>query len=197
MQLLRTTVAALAVTALVMTLGGSANAQSTKVENPFRVKVGAFFPVDSDTQDALGSNFISFGLGYDFRQVYTFRPTTLGFYADGFHRTRSTSAARSESTVLSLGLESRFALWNEPPSRDFNPYAGAGIGVYYTRFKQELSTGPVQSATRTSVGGKFFIGTEAWGNWLAEAQFDFVPHPSVFGEDQDLNGWQLRLGYRF
>lgn len=199
MQLLRTTAAALAATALVMAVGGSASAQNLdeKPDNPIRLKIGAFFPYDGDTRDSLGSNFISFGAGYDLRRASSFRPMVLEAYVDGFQRSRTTSAARSEATVIGAGLAARFSLYETPPSPWFNPYVGAGLGVYYTRFKAELADGIEGSATRTSVGGKFFLGAEVQKNWFGEAEFNFLPHPSVLGNDQVLSGWQLRLGYRF
>jgi hypothetical protein len=198
MQLLRTTAAALAATALVMAVGGSASAQDLdeRIDNPLRLKVGGFFPYDGDTRDALGSNFISFGVGYDLRRVSSFRPMVLEAYIDGFDRSRTTSGGRAEAAVIGGGLATRFSLFQTPPSRWYNPYAGAGLGVYYTRFKAELADGNSGSATRTSIGGKFFLGTEVRRNWFGEVEFNFLPHPSVLGSDQVLSGWQLRFGYR-
>jgi opacity protein-like surface antigen len=193
MQLLRTTAAAVAAGALVVALSGSAMAQDNGISKPFRVKVGGFFPYDSDTQDALGSNFIAFGLGYDIKRVSSFRPATIEAYIDHFDRVRETgSIGRVQATVLGGGLSARFSL-HSTPNPNYTPYAGAGLGV----FKVNAIDGDTASTTRTSIGGKFFLGTELRNGLFGEAEFNYLPHPSVFGSDQVLSGWQLRLGYRF
>jgi opacity protein-like surface antigen len=196
MQFWRTMVAALFAAALVMTLGDAAQAQGGTSRKPWRVKIGAYLPADSDTEDALGTNFMSFGVGYDLKTVQTFARTTFEVYADYFKRPKHTiDFGRVEAHSLGVGLATRSVLTEQ--GGWFTPYAGAGLGIYSSFVGQLDNAGDYDSARRISIGGKFLLGAELTNGIFGEAEFNFVPHPSIFGSDVSLSGFQLRIGYRF
>lgn len=196
MQFWRTMVAALFAAALVVTLGDAAHAQGGTSQKPFRIRVGEFLPYDSDTEDALGTNFPSFGIGYDLKTVRTFAPTTIEVYADYFKRVKNTrDFGHVEAQSLGVGIATRSILTDKWSG--FTPYAGAGLGIYSSFIGQLDPDGDYDSARRISVGGKFLIGGEIKAGLFIEGEYNFVPHPSIFGSDVAMSGFQLRLGYRF
>jgi hypothetical protein len=196
MQFWRTMVAALFAAALVVTLGDAAQAQGDTSRKPWRVKIGAYLPYDSDTEDALGTNFMSFGVGYDLKTVQSFSRTTYEVYVDYFKRAKRTiDFGRVEAHSLGVGLSTRSVLTEK--GGWFTPYAGAGLGIYSSFVGQNDPDGDYDSAKRISIGGKFLLGAELNNGVFGEAEFNFVPHPSVFGSDVSLSGFQLRIGYRF
>jgi hypothetical protein len=196
MQFWRTMVAALFAAALVVTLGDAAQAQGDTSNKPWRVKIGQFLPFDSDTEDALGTNFTSFGLGYDLKRVQSFAPTTYEIYVDYFKRAKRTiDFGRVQTDSLGVGLSTRSVITDKLGW--VTPYAGAGLGVYSSFVGQLDPDGDYDSARRISIGGKFLVGAEFKGGIFLDGEFNFLPHPSIFGSDVSLSGFQLRLGYRF
>jgi hypothetical protein len=197
MQFVRTTVAALFATALMMTLtGDAAQAQTTSVRKPYRIKVGAFLPYDTDTKDALGTNFLSLGVGYDLKTTQTFLPTVIEAYFDYWKRPKTTiDFGRVDTLVFGGGIAARFLISEREPG--YTPYFGTGVGIYSANASQ--NTGTVSdSAQRITVGGKFLIGAELKQIPLfGEFEYNFLPHPSILGSDVALSGYQFRLGYRF
>ncbi|GAB4456781.1 MAG: hypothetical protein OHK0029_15370 [Armatimonadaceae bacterium] len=199
MQLGRMMVAALLAAGVVGTAGSAAQAQAT--DKPLSLRLGGFLPSDEDTQDALGTNFLSWGVGYDLKRFNSFLPGVVEAYFDFYKRPKNTADfGRVEALVLGLGLATRF----EYQADGYKPYVGAGAGLYSSYFSQTLPPGTngsatplVDSARRVSLGGKFLIGAELDNGIFGEAEYNFVPHPSVFGSDISLSGFQLRLGYRF
>lgn len=196
MQFVRTAVAALFATALMTTLTGAARAQSSSIREPFRIKVGGFLPYDTDTKDALGTNFLSLGVGYDLKKTYGFLPTVVEAYFDWYKRPKNTiDFGRVEAFVFGGGLAARFLITEN--DRTYTPYFGAGVGLYSANVSQDTGSGS-DSAQRITVGGKFLIGAELKKHpFFGELEYNFLPHPSIFGSDVALSGYQLRVGYRF
>jgi len=103
MQLWRTMAVALGSTAALVALsGGAAHAQGGDLTagKPVRVKIGYFMPYDTDTKDALGTHFLSFGVGYDWKHFSSFLPGVLEVYGDFFdHPKNSIDFGRVQATI--------------------------------------------------------------------------------------------------
>jgi|GEM_PF-3327691 len=211
MQLLRTVVGAVLATTVLTAVSSPVQAQKlsdiASVENdtidarfwkPFAIRIGGFLPYDSDTKNALGTNFLSVGLGYDLKWFDAFLPGKIELYTDYYKRPKNTANfGRVEGTSWGVGLASRFYFLE----RGWSPYFGAGIGLYNSFASQQLpsTTGTplYDSARRISIGGKFTIGAELKSGFFGEADYNFLPHPSIFGSDLAMSGWTIRAGYRF
>ena len=199
----RTMAVAMITVALGLTGAGAARAQDTGKkkfslpERPFHFRVGGFFPYDSDTRKALSTNFPEFGVGIDVYRAQWFLPVTYELYADYFKRTRKTSdLGRYEGEMLAVGLSAKYDLDPKAVNPQYRPYAGVGLGVYSARVEQNRPDLFSQSARRTTLGGKFFLGVEHKSSVFGEVGYVVAPSPSIFGNDVPFSGWQVRLGYR-
>jgi hypothetical protein len=192
--------------ALALGVGQAAQAQAPAQESPFptdkpyRIKIGGFIPQDSDTRNALGQNFLSFGLGYDFKKAFFVLPVTFEAYVDYFDRVKNTGTfGRSQGRVLGGGVHARYNL--DPEATGYRPYFGVGLGLYtgYVKQTQFVAGFGTLDANqrRTTLGGKFTLGAETRGALFGEIGYDFLPHPSIFGEDVALSGYQARIGFKF
>lgn len=205
MHLLRTMAGACAVGALALVGSGAAHAQ-TAPKGPFLVRIGGYLPSNGDTREALGTNFLAFGVGYNLRRFESFLPTTLEVYADYFSRIKQHSevtTGRVEASTIGVGLLAKYSLDPKHELKGFRPYLGTGVGIYWARAKQDTVISatdlrPISQRTnRTTLGGKILLGAELPSGVFGEAGFTFAPHPSIFGERVNLNGTELRLGYHF
>lgn len=177
-------------------LGGSARAQEDFPLKPYRLKVGGFSPRSRNTRDGLGQNFLAFGLGYDFKRSFFILPVTFEAYVDYFDHVKHTSDfGRVQGRVLGGGVTARYNL--DPEARDYRPYFGLGVGLYRSWVKQDDPLGFSANRRRVNLGGKVSLGTDLSQGLFGEVSYDFVPHPSIFGDDVSLSGYQARIGIRF
>jgi hypothetical protein len=198
MQMVRTWAVVSAAAALALLLGGGARAQAKLPPKPIEVRVDSVFPYDSDTRSALSSNFPAFGIGLDILKKNWFVPVTYDIYADYYNRIRNTdSTGRVQAKVWGLGIGARYELNPNAVEPKFVPYARVGVGVYSSYVKQDVPAGATQSNQRTSIGGKFTLGVQHRSGVFAEGGYEFVPHPSLFGDDVALSGWVAGAGVRF
>jgi len=192
---MRTWAAAVAALTLALLLGGEARALPPK---PFELRIDSFSAYDSDTRHALGSNFPAFGVGLDVMKKNWLLPLTYNIYADYYRRIRDTdTTGRVEAQVWGLGIGARYDFFQNEQSSKLMPYARVGVGVYNSYVKQNTPDGFGQSNQRTSIGGKFALGLQHRSGVFLEGGYEFVPHPSLFGEDAALSGWLIGGGVRF
>ena len=165
-------------------------------QKKFRVKIGGYFPESGRQRDALGRNFVSFGLGYDLGKTSTTVPVVYEIYADYLRRSKTSGDfGRTGLGAFGVGLAARYFFTDA--NQMYKPYAGAGVGIYSIHLKQDLPTGAFSNKREIGLGGKFLLGTEMNNGIFGELEYNFLPRPSIFGNDINLNGLQLRLGYRF
>ncbi len=200
MQLGRSIAVAGAAGLLWLATSGAAQAQTAGAQGPFpnrpyRIKFGGYMPRSSRTRDAIGYSFPSFGLGYDFKRSFFVLPVTFEGYVDYFDRVKNTgNYGRSQARVLGGGVTAKYNL--DPESTNYRPYFGLGVGLYTAYVKQEVNGGRA-TQRRTTLGGKLVLGAETRGALFGEIDYNFVPHPSIFGTDVSLSGFQARIGARF
>jgi hypothetical protein len=198
MQMVRTWAAVVVAAALTLLLGEGARAQSKLPPRPFEVRIDSFFPYDSDTRSVLGSNFAAFGVGLAVLHKNWFVPVTYDVYADFYNRIRNLeSTGRVQAQVWGLGVGARYDLNPNAVDPKFVPYFRVGVGVYTSYVKQDAPDGNTQSNQRTNIGGKFTLGAQHRSGVFAEGGYEYVPHPSIFGNDAALSGWLAGVGYRF
>lgn len=197
-------VAALAVAGLGGVLANSAHAQTptNRVQKPFRIQLGAYFPTDSNVKDAVGSTMFQYGLSYDFAKTQATNPVTFNAYIDGALRTGDeTIGGQNFDTEFTLtgfgvGLRSYFT----PATAGTRLYGGAGIGAYSARVKASRTENNVTvsaSESSTKFGGKLLVGGEINQGFLAELSYTFVDKVSLGGENYNPSGVGLTIGYRF
>lgn len=178
-------------------LGSAAQAQDSVVpaQKKWRIKVGGYLPEAEQQQRALGQYFLAFGLGYDLGKTTTTAPLIYEVYFDILDRAKNSNFGRTQFQNYGLGLAGRYLFTDA--NQTYRPYAGAGVGLYYTRLKQDRQNGDFSNRSRTSIGGKFLVGVEHKSGLFGDLEYNFLPRPKVFGQKINLDGFQLRLGYRF
>ena len=171
---------------------------SARSEQPFRLKIGGYLPTNGNARDTLGINWIAFGAGYDLPKKNALKPSTYEIYFDYFDRTKNTGsgnlALRSEAQLFAIGVADRYYIM--PASSEFQPYFGAGAGIYRVRAKTNFVGGQGEQH-KTSIGAKFFTGAQIAGGLFGEVEYNVLPEPKLNGRRVRLSGYQLRLGYRF
>ena len=130
-------------------------------------------------------------LGYVFGTGVV-RPTIEGdFFYNGFRggadftlrdRFGDTIAQRDVTTWINTGaFMFNFILRLGPPTWRFQPYAGAGVGVYYAESAGTQVTDPVTGITPINTGGGANHADLAW-DVVAGADYFFNPQWSAFVE---------------
>lgn len=111
-----------------------------------------------------------------------------------------------KASVVPVTIGGRFIL----PNPTFEPYFGAGIGVYFARLKEQpivFSPTVIYPGTDDSdatIGGYFSLGMDLWLNPRAalnlEGRYQMV-QPTFTDKlggsfDLDMSGWELNFGVR-
>ena len=182
----RTTGASLAATAalfggLMVSLLAPRPAQAQAIyepEQPFSVKIGAYFPADGDARQA----------GDDLQFM-----TEIQYRIESLSETNSTtvlSAAytqRKNFSMAPLTIAQIFRNPNQKPGTGY--YFGIGFGVYITKLRLPDTSGD----TKNLVGGYFLGGINLGRTAFAEAKYHLV---NTYDRKQ-IDGLQLSAGYRF
>jgi opacity protein-like surface antigen len=197
------TFAAVAVVSLGLGLSTGAHAQAakatsnvptSKVEKPWRIKIGAFFPTDGDVKDAIGSTFLSYGVSYDFFKTNVANPITVGAYIDGATNSKKNFGVTDRLTYWGIGPVGRY--YFTPVTSPVRIYGGAGVGAYFIDLKSSVSVDGVTysaSDNKDRFGGKLLAGVESGQGLFGELDYTFISKI----EDTNPGGWNLGVGYRF
>jgi len=90
------------------------------------------------------------------------------------------------------------------PHPVFEPYMGAGIGVYFASLKENYTSTYYTNDDDTSIGGYFSLGMDFWLNPRTalnlEGRYQMV-QPTFTDKmggsfDLDMSGWELNFGFR-
>lgn len=158
-----------------------ARAQSPQTElKPFAIKVGGFFPGDTDARDAGGSTL--FLLEADYRLADVVETSSLSYskLSIGY-------IERGDLRMYPITLSQEFRDPNVAVNTGF--YFGAGFGFYLTRLDAPGTSGD----TKNLVGGFIVGGLDFGGNLFTEAKYHIVSEY----ENRKVNGFQLAIGVRF
>ncbi|MDX1935126.1 MAG: hypothetical protein SFU56_21215 [Capsulimonadales bacterium] len=197
---------ALCATAMTLFSGKAVQAQTDPGAGPLRLKVGGYLPTEGGAREVIGTNFLSLGLGWDIGTVDGRRPARLEVYADYFDRIKHHQAAdigRFQVSAYGLGVAVRFDADPNGTLKTWRPYYGIGTGVYrmYARQTAVISVLDPRPVTERDeqfgVGVKFLIGAQLTGGVFGELEYNILPRPEIFNDDINVDGIQLRIGYRF
>jgi hypothetical protein len=167
--------------ASAQTLGGD-----SQIDRPWRIHVGAFFPVDKSLRDLSGNTHFAVGGSYDVKQSLLGTNSLFqGVYVDGTFGNKS----GGHSSVYGAGYKARLAF--AAPTKQLNtvgyPYLGAGLGLYF------VDDQFISNSTNIRLGGKLFAGFETPKGIFLEAAYSLIG--SVDGYQS--SGFTASLGYRF
>jgi opacity protein-like surface antigen len=138
-----------------------------------------------------GGNF-DFGVGSRVSPVFAIDGTIGGFGA---------KHGSDEATVVPMTIGGRLII----PHPFIEPYIGAGLGLYFSKLKEDPRTGfSGIDDTSTDFGGYLSTGLDMWLNPRVALNFEGKYHwvnPTLqtnAGNDLDVNmsGWTVNLGVR-
>lgn len=172
------------------------------------MKLGAFFPSNSDLKDAVGSTFFSAGTEYAFPSKTNVSALVPLAYLDYAGRSKSRSvndgqgnsvSATLTTSTVGLGGGVRYYL-GAPGAGTTSPYLGAGLGVYFDHIKADanVSSGGQSgsgssSLNKTQLGFRLNAGVEFQQKYLVE--INYTNAGSV--EGTRIDGFGLQAGVRF
>jgi hypothetical protein len=157
--------------------------------------LGTFSP--NDDSDGLrgydSGGHIEFGVGSRVSPIFSVDGSIGAYGAD---------RGSNETRVVPMTIGGRFII----PHPFIEPYAGAGLGLYFSKLKEN----PVGSTfsgiddTSTDVGGYLSLGLDMWLNNRVALNFEGKYHflqptfQTNLGTDFDVNlgGWTANLGVR-
>ena len=163
----------------------------------FFAHLGVFDPnTDVDGLDGYdaGGNF-DIGVGSRVSPLFAIDGTLGGYGAD---------RGPDEVAVVPLTIGGRLII----PHPFFEPYVGAGLGLYFSSLDERASTIPGGSTgiddTSTDFGGYLSMGLDLWLNPRVALNFEGKYHwvdptfETNAGDDVDvdLSGWAVNLGVR-
>ena len=177
----------------------AAHAQQQKVQKPFAVKAGAFFPVDGTVKSGSSCTWFSGGLSVDLAQTGGTHPIVPQLYLDYTSRSKDYLGTKEKSRLYGVGPAVKFLL--APAAAKAQPYIGLGVGYYngrvavpmvYPSILPSLNNFPIRESY-TRFGGKMFAGYQMRSGIFGEADYSYVGEL----DGAKPGGFNLRLGCRF
>ena len=193
MHALRTVVAAAVLAAVGAFWAPAARAQEQP--KPIRLYLGAFFPTNSDTKDAIGDTEFSWGLSYDIPQKKPL-PAVIAVYFDGVWASGdSIGGLDVDFHYLGIGPMARYYLGKKgeaDAAQKSRFYVGGGFGMYWITAQIVDNAGFYVSTLDNDIkfGGKLVGGLEFGKSFLVEGDYTWP------GSSKG-NGWNFRAGFRF
>ncbi|HRF58996.1 MAG TPA: hypothetical protein PLH94_03660 [Fimbriimonadaceae bacterium] len=185
--MIRSNMKALLLAGVALGVAGSAvAADDQKLEKPFRLSVGAFFPSDREIRDITDNVHFAFGLSYDFwrrKSGQAGNDWAAALYFDGTFRDKDDNRL----TNLGFGLNARVYL-GEAQENAARFYLGAGLGGYSVHWRVAGL-----SESKFVFGGKGFLGVETPSGFFAELNYTWIDN--VEGENP--GGFMAMIGFRF
>jgi hypothetical protein len=184
-------------------LAPAAHAQTDtmKVERPFRIKVGGYFPNDGDVKDSFGKNFVTAGLAYDFAKTKATTPVIFSGYFDYvFEKSRTENNVEGKLSNFGVGVAARF-LFTPPTAPTGQPYAELGLGYYNVMAKLRGTVNGVnidEDENTGRFGGKVALGYQLNNGLFGEFEYTLIDKVRLLGSDNfDPSGFKASIGYRF
>src|SRR5437016_1570857 len=168
-----------------------------------------FDPDFNDTLTVSPKNDVGFFGGVKLGYVFgtgVFRPTLEGdFFYNGFRggadfilrdQFGNTLAQRDVTTWINTGaFMANFILRFAPGNQRFQPYAGAGVGIYYAESAGTEVVNPVTGAVPINTGGGQSHADLAW-QIVAGSDYYWTPKLSTFIEYKFLNYTSTQINPR-
>lgn len=178
-------VAAAIVAGLLPAVAGHAQdiGPTVPVQKPVSIKIGAFFPTDSNARDAVGNTWLTAGADYAFRKTDAAAPVLPLVYVD--YAGKNKNGITLSTVGVGVGVR---AYGNRATTTQVVPFYGAGIGAYFLH-----GSGGGTSENKTRLGGKVNAGVELNSGPFLEAAYTLTG--KVQGDD--LNGISVSIGDRF
>jgi len=169
------------------------------------LKLGGYLPQASDVEELDNSFYGELAFGHYFDKNWAIE-MGIGYTKPGASVTVSdgvtTATVSADLTIIPVTLGLKGSL----PMGTFEPFAVAGVGLYFCELEGDISVSGVGSASASeddTVFG-FFLGAGANFNispnvFLGLEGKYFWAKPSFAGEDMNIDGINLtaNIGYRF
>lgn len=137
---------------------------------------------DNETVSGLRTDILGAGASLDLRRngdyVRSLFIDTSGYFTN--------KADKRPLRFAALGIQSRRDFGNASPL--FQPYFGAGLGVYRVEVLESINR------RYTTLGGRAFFGVETRSRFFVEAVYNYLGHKR---EGRTIDRVSLALGYRF
>ena len=123
------------------------------------------------------------------------------FAIDGTFGAYGSDSGSEEARVVPLTMGARLII----PTPFIEPYVGAGLGLYFSKLKEDPRTGfSGIDDTSSDIGGYLSAGIDMWLNQRVALNFEGKYHfvnptfQTNAGNDVDVNmsGWTANLGVR-
>jgi outer membrane protein W len=168
-------------------------------QNYFDLKLGAYLPQANDVKDFDSSFYGELGFGYYFTRNFAVE-IGVGYTKPGASVSANGSSASVDITVIPATLGLRGSI----PVGAFEPFATAGVGVYFTRAEASLSSPAGGSGSKNDDVVGYYLGLGSNFNvspnvFLGVEGKYFWAKPSFEGVDIKIDGINLtaNIGYRF
>ena len=171
--------------------GVQAQTPDTTVQKPISIKIGAFFPGNGTLKSATHNTWVKVGADYAFSKTNTANPLLTSGYVDY----TGSSGSGNHASVVGVGVAARdyFSTTSAGSGTSFSPYAGVGIGAYFSH-----ASGGGNTKDNTQIGGKIFLGAELNSGPFVEAAYNILPQSThIGGSNIKYDGFDVSVGYRF
>ncbi|MBI5576181.1 MAG: porin family protein [Deltaproteobacteria bacterium] len=156
---------------------------------PYFFVHGGFFEPNDDAPTTTGGGLGGYDTGSSFDLGIGSR-VSPNLAIEGALGRFEAERGSDEVSVVPLTFGLRLIL----PHPVLEPYAGAGLGMYFADLKE-----PGIDDSDTTVGAYFSLGVDAWLNPRVALNFEGKYHfvePKFSGIDVDTSGWSLGMGVR-
>jgi hypothetical protein len=163
------------------------HAQVNKSDTTGAIRLGAYIPVNSNTQQTYGRYYWAGGLDYYFQQNGVDQRSNFSVdytsYTDGNNYLRIIPVTVGQQSILPAR------------GRGVRPYVGYGIGAYFVHVKNPSnpSFGASDTVNSTVYGGYMQAGLDLTDNLFVDARYHIVSPVKNVNTDS----FELTAGVRF
>lgn len=170
-------------TAFAISATASVYAEASKFERPLRVTLGTHYPSDGDLRDLVDDTFYSLGLSYD---MWGAQMANGNYYRGGVFG--SYTFRDRNGNKLSDFAAGAFGRVYFGEGMALRPYAGGSLGVHWVNY--EIGANDDDDLR---FGTRLFAGVEHPSGFFGELGYTLAQKR----RDVDINGFGVRLGFRF
>jgi len=181
-------------------------ASAQDVQKPVTLKLGAFFPANSDVKRAVGNTWFSAGLEYAYQKPSGLSTGPLSavtplLYVDYAGKSKDIAGGTLDARTVNVGVGIKYyASAAAGTVTTTHPYIGAGIGAAVVHAKSSETVTDGETTTTSSVtkdqtnfGFKVNGGVEFAQNYLVDVAY----WNSGKVQGTHIDGYAVSLGYKF